>query len=93
MLASVPRFLVESYVAASPAAFDDACERARLAAELGVGIAYVHTTFLPGDEMVLHLFEAPSAEALDEAGRRAGLPFDRIVEAIDVWQADERRTG
>jgi hypothetical protein len=93
MLALVPRFLVESYVANSESAFDDACERARLAAGLAAGVGYVRTTFLPGDEMVLHLFEAPSADALGEAGRRAGLPFDRIVEAIDVWQVDERSTG
>ena len=82
-LAGVPRFLVESYVVASSTAFDDACERARLTAELGVGVGYVHTTFLPGDETVLHLFEAASAEAVGEAGKLAGLQFERIVEAIE----------
>ena len=86
----MPRFLVESYVAASATAFDNACERARLTAELAVGVGYVHTTFLPGDEIVLHLFDAPSVEALDEAGRRAGLDFDRIVEALHD-SADQRK--
>jgi len=88
----MPRFLVESYAAASTAAVDDARLRARQAAELGSGVQYVHTTFVPGDETVLHLFDAPSHETLDEAGRRAGLQFDRIVEVVDDWQADERRT-
>ena len=88
----MPRFLVESYVAASPGAADEARERARLTAELDDAVGYVHTTFVPGDETVLHLFDAPSNEALDEAGRRAGLQFDRIVEVVDDWQADERRT-
>jgi hypothetical protein len=36
--------------------------------QLGAGVRYLRTTFLPGDEMLLQLFEAPSAEALDWAG-------------------------
>ena len=75
--------VVESYVAASPEAFDDACDRARRAAETASGIRYVDTTYLPGDETVLHLFDAPSVDALDEAGRRAGLEFERIVPAVN----------
>jgi hypothetical protein len=78
----VPRFLVESYVAASSDAFDDACERARLTAREAQGVRYVDTTYVPGDETVLHLFDAPSAEALDTAGRRVGLQFERIVPAV-----------
>jgi hypothetical protein len=79
----MPRFLVESYVAASPEAFDEACERARRAAESASGIRYVDTTYLPGDETVLHLFDAPSVDVLGEAGRRAGLEFERIVPAVN----------
>ena len=79
----VPSYLVESYLADSPSAVDDSRERARRAAELGDGIRYVRTTFLPGDETILHLFEAPSASVLDEAGRRAALKFERIVEAVE----------
>ena len=86
----MPRFLVESYVAESSSAFDDACERARLTANVGAGVSYVHTTFLPGDETVLHLFDAPTVEALDAAGREAGLQFERIVEAIEDT-ADRRK--
>jgi hypothetical protein len=55
----------------------------RRAAELGPGIRYVRTTFLPGDETILHLFEAPSVEELEAAGRQAALSFERIVEAIE----------
>jgi hypothetical protein len=78
----MPRFLVESYVAESSAAFDDARERARLTAEQSAGVGYVESTYVPGDETVLHLFDAPSAAVLEEAGRRAGLQFERIVEAV-----------
>jgi hypothetical protein len=79
----MPRFLVESYVADSSAAFDDACELARLTAEGATNVHYVDTTYLPGDETVLHLFDAPSGDALEEAGRRAGLQFERIVQAVN----------
>ncbi len=78
----MPRFLVESYVVRSPQAFDTACALARRTAESGDGIGYVDTTYLPGDETVLHLFEAPSAEALAQAGMSAGLQFERIVQAV-----------
>jgi len=77
----MPRYLVESY--AAKGVVDDQRERARRTAELGDGIRYLRTTYLPTDETVLHLFVAPSAEALDRAGRLAALPFERIVEAVE----------
>ena len=79
----MPSYLVESYLAATPTALEQARERARLTAELGIDIRLLRTTFLPGDETILHLFEAPSASALDEAGRRAALQFERIVVAVE----------
>lgn len=88
----MPRFLVESYVVESASAFDDACRRARATATAGAGVSYVHTTFLPGDETVLHLFEAPSAEAIEAAGREAGLRFERIVEAIEDSAESRKET-
>lgn len=79
----MPRFLVESYAAASAERFAEARELARRTAEVGSGIRHVDTTYLPGDETVLHLFDAPSLEALDKAARRAGLEFERIVDAVN----------
>ena len=79
----MPSYLVESYLAPSVGAVDEARERARRTAELGAGVRHLRTTFVPDDEMILHLFEAPSAAALDAAGRRAALPFERIVEAVE----------
>jgi hypothetical protein len=83
----MPSYLVESY--ATDGSLEREREHARLAAALGSGIRYVRTTFLPGDEMLLHLFEAPSIEALQVAGRRASLHYERIVDAVDA--ADESR--
>jgi hypothetical protein len=83
----VPSYLVESYVSAVEV--DEARARARRTAELGEDVRYVRTTFLPRDETLLHLFEAPSAVALGEAGRRAALRFERIVEALDTGCDDD----
>jgi hypothetical protein len=77
----MPSFLVEAY--GSSAAVDEARRRAARAARLGDRVRYVRTTFLPDDETILHVFEAPSAELLDRAGRLAELPFERIVEAVE----------
>jgi hypothetical protein len=79
----VPSYLVESYLAGSPAAVDEACRRARDAEDLPAGVRYVHTTFLPEDETVLHLFAAPSAEELARAAQRAALAHHRILEAVE----------
>lgn len=79
----MPSYLVESYGSESEARLADARARARLAAELGAGIRYVRTTYLPTDETLLHFFEAPSAAELDAAGRLARLRFERIVETIE----------
>jgi len=38
----------------------------------------------------MHLFDAPSAKALEDAGRRAGLQFERIVQAVSD-SADRRK--
>jgi hypothetical protein len=87
----VPLFLVESSVAATPEAFESACERARRTAAADERVSYLRTTFLPGGSAVLHLFDAPSEDALDAAGRRAGLHVQRIVETVSETPTDERR--
>ena len=74
-------YLVESYAAGS--VVDDQRERARRAAELGTGIRYVRTTFLPGDETILHVFEAPSLLVLRRAAQLAELSHERIIEAVE----------
>jgi hypothetical protein len=79
-------YLVESYAAED--VVEDHRERARRTAELGTGVRYIRSTFLPGEETVLHLFEAASPDALREAARRAALSYERIVEALE--RAGER---
>lgn len=78
----MPTYLVESYAAEGSVL--DQRDRAHLVAELGMGIRHVRTTFLPGDETVLHLFEAASPDALRQAATVAGLACDRIVEVVEA---------
>jgi Protein of unknown function (DUF4242) len=81
----VGKYLVELYVPKRSDARASAVARARATAETmagsGSGIRYLRSLFLPGDELCFLLFEAPSADAVDEAARLAALTFERIIEA------------
>jgi hypothetical protein len=90
----MPSYVVESYAAHSESVFEDARARARRTAELGNGVRYVRTTFLPADQTLLHVFEAPSSEELDRAGTLAALAFERIVVAVEGSEpTEERKAG
>ena len=84
-------YLVEAYLANHPSAVEDARSAARRAAEVAPGIRYLRTTFLPRDETVFHLFEAPSEAAVMAAASVASMPIDRITEAVDGHEQGERR--
>jgi hypothetical protein len=86
----MPRYLVESYAANRPDRLADVCEHARQVAELAADVGYLRTTFLPDDEVVLHTFEASSAEALRQAVSSAGLEHERIVEAVESVTAADK---
>lgn len=48
----------------------------------GEEVRYVESIFFPPDELCLHLFEGPSAEAVGKTSERAGLVAERVVEAV-----------
>lgn len=80
-------FLVELYVSRGDvAAVERGAERARLAAEAltgeGTPVRYLRSIFVPDDETCFLLYEADSVEAVREAALRAGLPFERVAEAV-----------
>jgi hypothetical protein len=50
----------------------------------GQSVRYLGSTIVLGDEACFCQFEGPSEEAVAEANRKAGLPFDRIVPAVTV---------
>jgi hypothetical protein len=78
----MPTYLVESY--GTDSTVGDQRVRAARAAAVGSGITYIRTTVVPGDETLLHLFEAASPEALQEAVEGVALDCDRIVEVTEA---------
>jgi hypothetical protein len=86
----MPTYLVEAYAPDSPLAHAEASNRAARTTSPGLGVRHVETTFLPTDEVALHFFEAPSLTALEQAGRLAALPYERIVEAHDAGEAPSK---
>ncbi len=52
--------------------------------EEGRQVRYIRTTFLPGEEKAMCLFEAASAQLVEECNKQAQIPFDRVVEALDL---------
>jgi hypothetical protein len=55
-----------------------------LAQEQGTAITYVRSVFTPGESRCRCLFEAPSAEAVRELNDTSGLPYTRIVVAVEM---------
>ena len=53
----------------------------------GNPVRYVRSTFVPGEARCMCLFEAGSAAAVRDVNEAAGLPFTRIVEALDLTPA------
>jgi hypothetical protein len=82
---TMTEYLLEIYLSRADAAWvERSVERTRLAAEEltreGTPVRHVLAVFIPQDETCLLLYQAASAEAVQEAARRAALRVDRIVE-------------
>jgi hypothetical protein len=83
-------FLAERYVPAlSPRSVEQLTHRVATAADElrreGAEVHLVGSAALPGDETLLFLLAAPSAEVAALAVERADLAADRVVPAL--WQA------
>ena len=89
----MPTFLIEAYEPNRHGeSLADIERRSRtVAAELsreGTAVRYLRSIYVPADETCFHLFESPSIEGVQEVGRRAGLIFDRITEAVEPVTSD-----
>jgi hypothetical protein len=85
----MPSYLIEGYLPRSRAAeLSETVARMREAADEltaeGITVRHVRSSFVPADELFMHVLEAPSAEAAGEATRRAGIAPERISEAVPV---------
>jgi hypothetical protein len=78
----MPTYIVESFATDRAAA--DQQDRAAAVARAGSGITYIQTTIVPGDQSVLHLFEAGSPDELRKPVRVVALGCDRIVEVVEA---------
>ena len=80
-------FLVEGYLAAGTTErlleFRNAAARAsQEMAGAGVCVVYLSSVFLPDDQTCLGLFQAADRQHVSDACQRAGIPCDRITEAV-----------
>ena len=50
----------------------------------GTPVRYLRSTLVPGEARCMCLFEAGNADEVRDVNESAGLPFTRIVEAVDL---------
>jgi hypothetical protein len=50
----------------------------------GKTVRYIRSTFVPGEDRSMCLFEATDAGTVKDVNRDAEIPFVRIVEALDL---------
>jgi Protein of unknown function (DUF4242) len=91
------RYLVESYLPVAGAESQAEVEgRARAAAEElareGAPLRHLNCIFVPEDEMCLLLYEAASPELVREAGNRAGIECERVLEAAGGVEVGSRES-
>jgi hypothetical protein len=53
----------------------------------GIPVRYIRTTFAPDDGRCMCLFEAQSSGDVQRLNDEAGLPYDRVVPAMDLTPA------
>ncbi len=92
------QFVLEMYVPRDdPQGLDARIKRVRHGAEestrAGTPVRYVRRVLLPADETCLLLYEAASPDAVRAAAERAGVPFERVVEAVTEPGADTDPAG
>ena len=50
----------------------------------GTPVRYIRSTFVPESGACMCLFEAGDSDAVRRVNEQANIPFDRIVEALDL---------
>jgi len=81
----MPIFLVERYLPGRDRDWLEAA-LARLATEQATA-EYLGSSYVPSDDSCFCRFEAESIEEVQEANRRAGVPFARVVPAEELGSA------
>jgi len=89
----MPSYLIESYlprrrVGELPAVVSRLRRATETLTAEGAHVRHVRSTFVPNDELCLHLLEADSAATVGEASRRAAVEPARVVQALPVAPTD-----
>jgi hypothetical protein len=89
----MPSYLIESYLPRSrcrelPAVVSRLQRATETLTAEGTDVRHLRSTFLPTDELCLHLIEAESAAMAGEASRRAAIEPARVVQALSVASTD-----
>ena len=89
----MPKYLVERYLPriTSEQLVAAAGRAKRTTMEMrqeGTAVRYLRSVFIPGEDKCFCLFDGPSADAVEQANRRAEIPFERVVEALSVASED-----
>jgi hypothetical protein len=50
----------------------------------GRPVRYIRSTWVPSEGHVMCLFEAPNPDLVQEVNDAAGIPYTRVVEAMDL---------
>jgi len=85
----MPVYVGERYVAdAKPRVALDQARRVRSAAlrlaKAGAPLKLLSTTFVPNEEWVFDLFEAPTVEEVRHVYEACGVPVERITEGVHL---------
>ena len=86
--ADTTTFLVEHYwPGVTESGFSAAAESLRSASEAiaaaGGTVRYLHSTLVPEDEAAFCVFHASSRSLVEQAYARAGVRFERILDAVE----------
>jgi len=86
----MPNYLLELYLPHNGALDPEALAMgARRAAEQDRGVRYVRSFVLPEEELCFHVFDAATPALVAEAASRLGMPFERVVEVLEVESRDQ----
>ena len=77
---NLPGVTLEQLAAAQKAAI----ETSQRFTEEGKPVRYVRTAWVPSESHVMCRYEAPDAQLVRDVNEVAGIPFTRIVEAMDL---------
>ena len=77
---NLPGITMEQLAAAQQAAIKTSEEFTRE----GKPVRYIRSTYVPGEDHVMCLFESNDPELVKQVNDEAGIPYTRVVEAADL---------